>query len=115
MKRVLTLELKTEDGVEFEQELAIGLKEDPDEKVRVLLLCKNLILLEMEPHIELVRIKRKKKVCLSHDWKVKGDHYMCRDCKIPGIKEHPFAKITPKFIDPKYKDCGWKLKLEDYE
>lgn len=111
MKKVITLILKGGDSKKFELDLAIGKGQDPFIIANRLLDFKNKNLLEGEEEIQLVKIKETDKVCYSHDWRVKGDHYMCRDCKIPGQRENPFAKIMPTFEDPMYKDCRWKIKI----
>lgn len=113
MKRIVTLILKQGDVQKFHQDLAISLLEEPVTAVNRLLACKNQILLQGEEEIKLVRIREKDTICYSHDWRVKGDHYMCRDCKIPGIKEHPFSKVKPKFEHAQYKDCSWTIKIEN--
>lgn len=110
MKNVIICTLK-EGEIPFQIDIAIGKSESSLLVIKRLLVFKNRMLRENELPITLVEIKESDKVCYSHDWRVKGDHYMCRDCKIPGQRSNPFAKILPTFEDPMYKDCSWKVKL----
>lgn len=109
MKKIVTCVFKTGE-LEFPVQFTIGRQSRAIILIRSLLDFKNKNLLEGEELVSLVKIEKETQVSYSHDWKVKGDHYMCMDCKIPGTKENIFSKVVPKFTDPKYKDCSWKLK-----
>lgn len=111
MKNVVTCILKEGDSKRFELDLAVGKTESPLLNIKRLLLFKNRMLREGEQPITLVDLVESDKVCYSHDWRVKGNHYMCRDCKVPGKRANPFAKILPTFEDSQYSDCRWKIKL----
>ena len=113
MKDVITCILKEGASEPYELVLAIGKEKVSSEQVQLLLDFKNFNLLNGEEPITLLHIKANTdKTCYSHDWRVKGDHYMCRDCKIPGQRTNAFSPIKPTFEDPMYKDCKWKFKPE---
>jgi hypothetical protein len=113
MKDVITCTLSEGDSKQYEIDLACGKERDPRWYLEDLIEFTNDHSLNNEQPVKLIKFRvRTDIVNYTHDWRVKGDHYMCRDCKIPGQRANAFSSIKPTFEDPMYKDCSWKIKPE---
>jgi hypothetical protein len=111
MKDVITCTLSEGDLKRYELDFLVGKEIDPRLYLEDLIEFKNNHLLNNQQPIKLVKFRTRTDIVnYTHDWRVKGDHYMCRDCKIPGQRANAFSPIKPTFEDPMYIDCRWKFK-----